>query len=64
MTTADNQRAVVHLTAEDLMNLAAWLDSARDARLMIDEGGIKVSAERSVWSFPPLGQIGYPELTT
>lgn len=62
--TAHNQRAVVHLTLADIFQLVAHLDGARTARLMIDEGGIKVSCERSVWSFPPLGQVGYPELTT
>lgn len=53
---------VIHLDAGDIIDLATWLTGARSARLMIDEGGIKVSADRGVWSYRPLGQIGYPEV--
>lgn len=55
---------VIHLDAADIIDLATWLDGARSARVMIDEGGIKVSADRGVWSYPPLGQIGYPEVAS
>lgn len=53
---------VVHFTADDIDALRDFMFNARSARLMIDDGGIKVSCDRSVWSFPPFGQVGYPEV--
>ncbi len=53
MTTQE----VVHLTESDCETLAAQLSGAHNARLMIDDGGIKVSANSAVWSWPPVGEI-------
>lgn len=49
--------SVIEVDAETAQQLAEYLASTtRGARFAIDDGGVKVSVDRGVWT-PPLGSV-------
>jgi hypothetical protein len=44
--------AVIHLTADDIQQLTHEIDGAYSARIMVQDGGVKVSAQGGMWSLP------------